>query len=100
MITDKENIKDTIKRLIALIWLISVFIIIGLGIVVAYNAYFTHTSSPVEEIHKIDSVGFENNKLVTEINNLDSIKNNKIDEAKKLNNDSTLGLFYKLIGTK
>lgn len=100
MITDKEDFKNTIKHLIALICLIVVFIVIGLGIVIAYNEHITHTSSPVEEMHKTDSIRFENNKLTTEINVLDSIKNSKVDEAKKLNNDSTLGLFYKLIGTK
>lgn len=100
MITNKENIKDTIKHLMAFVGVITAFIVIGLAIGIAYDARISHTSSPVEEIRKIDSVGFENNKLVTEINGLDSIKNNKIDEAKKLNNDSTLRLFYKLISTK
>ncbi len=100
MIVNKEDFKKAIKHLICLLCLITTFIIIGLAIVVGYNAQVSHTSSPVEEIHRIDSVGLENSKLTTEINVLDSIKNYKVDEVKKLNNDSTIELFYKLISTK
>lgn len=45
-----------------------------------------------------DSLIQDNNKTQGEINVLDSIKNIKINESKNLNNDSTLKLFYKLIG--
>ena len=52
------------------------------------------TSSTIEYA---DSIKKENNKLIIEVNNLDSIKNAKIIEVKSLDNDSTVKLFYKLI---
>lgn len=39
-----------------------------------------------------------NDSLKIEVNNLDSIKNAKVIEVKSLDNDSTLRLFYQLIG--
>ena len=52
------------------------------------------TSSTIEYA---DSIKKENDKLILEVNNLDSIKNAKIIEVKSLDNDSTVKLFYKLI---
>ena len=100
MIIDKEDFKNAIKHLIYLLCLISTLIIVCLAIIIIYDKYITHNSSPVEDIHRIDSIKFENNKLTTEINILDSIKNNKVNDVTKLNNDSTIKLFYKLISTK
>lgn len=100
MIIDKEDFKNAIKHLVYLLCLVSSLIIVSLAIIIIYDKYTNHNSSPVEEIHRIDSVTFENNKLTTEINVLDSIKNNKVNDATKLNNDSTIKLFYKLISTK
>ena len=57
----------------------------------------TPTTSPVESI-KIDSITKDNNKLIIEVKHLDSIKNAKSIEIKSLDNDSTLKLFYQLIG--
>ena len=45
----------------------------------------------------VDSIKKENDKLIIEVNNLDSIKNAEIIEVKSLDNDSTIKLFYKLI---
>lgn len=53
-------------------------------------------TSPVEKL-RIDSLTKDNNKIIIEINNLDSIKNVEILEVKALDNDSTLRLFYELI---
>ena len=52
------------------------------------------TSSTIEYA---DSIKKENNKLILEVNNLDSLKNAEIIEVKSLDNDSTVKLFYKLI---
>ena len=52
------------------------------------------TSSTIEYV---DSVKKENDKLILEVNNLDSLKNAEIIEVKSLDNDSTIKLFYKLI---
>ena len=38
-----------------------------------------------------------NDSLKLKVNNLDSIKNAKVIEVQKLDNDSTVKLFYKLI---
>lgn len=54
------------------------------------------TSTPVEE-NRIDSITKENDKLILEVETLDSIKNVKTIEVKSLDNDSTLRLFYELI---
>lgn len=48
-------------------------------------------------IEYVDSIKKENDKLVLEVNNIDSIKNAEIIEVKSLDNDSTVKLFYKLI---
>lgn len=55
------------------------------------------TTSPVES-SRIDSITKENNKLIIKVEHLDSIKDAKVIEVKSLDNDSTLRLFYQLIG--
>lgn len=55
------------------------------------------TTSPVES-SKIDSITKDNDKLIIEVKRLDSIKNAKSIEIQSLDNDSTLRLFYQLIG--
>lgn len=54
------------------------------------------TTTPVER-YEIDSITKENDKLIIEVEYLDSIKNAKVIEVKSLDNDSTIRLFYKLI---
>lgn len=81
---------------------VSFFFTIGLlisliVIVCKCNRETTSTTPPVESI-KIDSITTENTKLVIEVKNLDSIKDAKVIEVKSLDNDSTLRLFYRLIG--
>lgn len=53
---------------------------------------------PVEEIIKADSIIKVNDSIKIKIENLDSIKNAKVIEVQSLDNDSTVKLFYKLIG--
>lgn len=55
------------------------------------------TTSPVGN-NRIDSITKESDKLIIEVENLDSIKDAKVIEVKSLDNDSTLRLFYQLIG--
>lgn len=100
MIINKEDFKNAIKHLIYLLFLISSLIMVFLAVAIVYDKHINHNTSPVEEIHKTDSVKLENTKLTTEINILDSIKNNKVNDITKLNNDSTIKLFYQLISTK
>lgn len=54
----------------------------------------TVTNSTIEYV---DYIKKENDKLILEVNNLDSLKNAEIIEVKSLDNDSTVKLFYKLI---
>lgn len=73
---------------------------IALG-VIYYNDVIKNVvdnSSPVEGMVKVDSISEDNNKLIIEVNNLDSIKDAKTIEIESLDNDSTLKLFYQLIG--
>ena len=77
---------------------IVIILLIVLVIVVNYLPFkSTSTTSPVES-SKIDSITKDNNKLIIEVEHLDSIKNAKVIEVKSLDNDSTLRLFYQLIG--
>lgn len=78
------------------------FCVVGIifGIVGLYKEFTRKNeipSPPVEEL-RIDSIAKENNTLILEINSIDSIKDAQIIEVKTLDNDSTLSLFYQLIG--
>lgn len=83
-------------------WIIRIFIIIGILATIGCFVYICGrtdrtTTSPVESM-QIDSITKENNKLIIEVEHLDSIKDEKVIEVKSLDNDSTLKLFYQLIG--
>ena len=79
-----------------------IVVLILAGIIFGSIAIYKHctedknivTSSTIEYV---DSIKKENDKLILEVNNLDSLKNAKIIEVKSLDNDSTVKLFYKLI---
>ena len=81
---------------------IIVALVILAGIIFGSIAIYKHciedknivTSSTIEYV---DSIKKENDKLILEVNNLDSLKNAEIIEVKSLDNDSTVKLFYKLI---
>ena len=67
-------------------------------IISVYKHYNENENTVVDStIEYVDSIKKENDKLVLEVNNLDSIKNAEIIEVKSLDNDSTVKLFYKLI---
>ena len=76
-----------------------VIILLIVLVVLVNHLHFknTPTTSPVES-SKIDSITKDNNKLIIKVKHLDSIKNAKSIEIKNLDNDSTLKLFYQLIG--
>ncbi len=77
---------------------IIVVLVIILAIVLNYLLFKSiQTTSPVGSSN-IDSIVKDNDKLIIEVKHLDSIKNAKSIEIKSLDNDSTLRLFYQLIG--
>lgn len=84
------------KDIIAEVFLVICILAVILGAYKSCRESISQTTSPVEEM-TIDSLTFENNKLIIEVNNLDSIKDVQIIEIKSLDNDSTLKLFYQLI---
>lgn len=91
--------KIDLNKLSKLDIILITLIIFSIGYVIGY---FTHKanstiSSPVEII-SIDSLNNTNKDIHNKIKQLDSIKNEKVIEVKSLDNDSTLRLFYQLIG--
>ena len=77
---------------------IIIVLVIILATIINYLLFESiQTTSPVGSSN-IDSIVKDNDKLIIEVKHLDSIKNAKSIEIKSLDNDSTLGLFYQLIG--
>ena len=91
-----KKINNLLVIKIIIMVIIPLFIVL-ISIVKQLTLKSTPTTSPVEEL-KIDSITKDNNKLIIEVKHLDSIKNVKSIEIKSLDNDSTLKLFYHLIG--
>ena len=91
----EEIITSCLTRIIVILIILAVIVI---GYIAIYKYYTedknTVTSSTIEYL---DSIKKENDKLILEVNNLDSLKNAEIIEVKSLDNDSTVKLFYKLI---
>lgn len=92
-----NNMKQIITPFNILLVLFIIFIIL---IILLFNTCNKDNSckprSPVEE-YRIEQTSKANAELIKEIKELDSIKHEKINEVKSLDNDSTLSLFYKLI---
>ena len=94
-----NNSKERIIVRITSITAVLIFLAgIILGAIVIHKHYTKDknivTNSTTEYV---DSIKKENDKLILEVNNLDSIKNAEIVEIKNLDNDRTIKLFYKLI---
>ena len=92
-----SNIKEDLED-----WFIKLFLVIGILTIICCFVYTYYKNkenitSPVES-SKIDSIIKENDKLIIKVETLDSIKDAKVIEVKSLDNDSTLRLFYQLIG--
>ena len=87
----KRETENTIVTIVFTIFIILAFAILE-------RMYHNSTNSViVHEDPIVDSIKKENEKLIIEVNNLDSIKNAKLIEIKTLDNDSTIKLFYELI---
>ena len=83
-----------------ILWIVCGLLVIAhfvlLTIVIVHEA---NSPSPVEE-KDIKELLITRDSLINEINELDSIKNEKIIEIYNLDNDSTIKLFYKLVSSK
>ena len=99
---DIYNSNNPEKVVICCLISIIVILVILAGIIFCSIAIYkpctknrnTVTSSTIEYV---DSIKKENDKLILEVHNLDSLKNAEIIEVKSLDNDSTIKLCYKLI---
>lgn len=91
--------KIDLNKLSKLDIILITLIIFSIGYVIGYFVDKANStiSSPVEMI-SIDSLNNTNKDIYNKIKQLDSIKNEKVIEVKSLDNDSTLRLFYQLIG--
>ena len=91
--------KIDLNKLSKLDIILITLIIFSIGYVISYFVHKANStiSSPVEMI-SIDSLNNTNKDIYNKIKQLDSIKNEKVIEVKSLDNDSTLRLFYQLIG--
>lgn len=91
-----KEIKSSIGDYIAKFFVVLVVIAIIFGVIRSCTKK-EQVTPPVER-YEIDSLIKENDKIIIEVEHLDSIKNAKVIEVKSLDNDSTLRLFYQLIG--
>lgn len=91
--------KIDLNKLSKLDIILITLIIFSIGYVIGYFVHKANStiSSPVEII-SIDSLNNTNKDIHNKIKQLDSIKNEKVIEVKSLDDDSTLRLFYQLIG--
>lgn len=91
--------KIDLNKLSKLDIILITLIIFSIGYVIGYFVHKANSTinSPVEII-SIDSLNNTNKDIYNKIKQLDSIKNEKVIEVKSLDNDSTLRLFYQLIG--
>lgn len=91
--------KIDLNKLSKLDIILITLIIFSIGYVIGYFVHKANStiSTPVEMI-SIDSLNNTNKDIYNKIKQLDSIKNEKVIEVKSLDNDSTLRLFYQLIG--
>lgn len=91
--------KTDLNKISKLDIILIILIIFSIGYVIGYFVHKANStiSSPVKII-SIDSLNNTNKDIYNKIKQLDSIKNEKVIEVKSLDNDSTLRLFYQLIG--
>ena len=93
---DSEELVTECLTVFIIIILILIGVIIG-GIAIYKDVIENNNIVKTSTIEYVDSIKDTNNKLILEVNNLDSLKNAEIIEVKTIDNDSTVKLFYKLI---
>ena len=88
-----NDINGIIKRIIPLITALIFALLIGYCI----NTCISYNERIDDNERIIDSIKIVNKEYKNKLNKLDSIKDAEIIEAKALDNDSTVKLFYRLI---
>lgn len=71
--------------------------IYGFAQLINRNNKKEQTTSPVEEVVRVDSIIRENNNTKIIIEHLNNNKNEEVIKVRNLSNDSTLTLFYELV---
>ena len=92
-----EFIKDILLFIKEIFIGIILFFVIGiiLAIIMTFiDNYYKKSNNIIEDNIELQK---HNDSLKFKVNNLDSIKNAKVIEVQKLDNDSTVKLFYELI---
>lgn len=92
---------DSIKKLfIGICYVVGFYLVILFLVIIGkYSNNLVYDKHNVEENTVItDSITKVNDSIKIKVEHLDSIKNAKVIEVKSLDNDSTLRLFYQLIG--
>ena len=97
-----EKVKEIFILSIYVLGTFIIVAIIGLAIygfvkLINGNNKKEQTSSPVEEVVRVDSIIRENNNTKIIIEHLNNDKNEEIIKVRNLSNDSTLSLFYELV---
>jgi len=88
-----DNIKDILHKLTPIV----IATIVALFCNYCIDKCISYNKSKLEDEYKLDSITIINSNNKKRVKQLDSIKDVKINEVKKLDNDSTVRLFYKLI---
>ena len=74
-------------------------VIIAVVVIYSYSKKIINNEEDIkEDVTVTDSIIKVNDSIKIKVEHLDSIKNAKVIEVQTLDNDSTLRLFYQLIG--
>lgn len=97
-----ENIKEVFIFVLyfvgsCLIIAIFALAVYGFAKLINRNNKKEQTTSPVEEVVRVDSIIRENNNTKIIIEHLNNDKNEEVIKVRNLSNDSTLTLFYELV---
>lgn len=89
--------KGHIYTCLGLVFAASIFSILICWCIDITIKSYNNNNNQTKENNKVDSIITINKTFIIELEQLDSIKNEKIIKVKELDNDSTIKLFYKLI---
>lgn len=98
MTTDKIKVPNyVIIIIVIIIMLLPLVINVTAVYLIAKRLVKDNTSTPVEDVVRVDSIIRENNNTKIIIEHLNTEKNEQVIKVRNLSNDSTLTLFYELL---